>query len=66
MKIVVNGQPINTQNSITIAQLLKELKVEDKVMAVAINMEVIKKDKWSTHQIKEGDKLELLHFVGGG
>jgi len=66
MNIVVNGKEIDTKDNITIENLLKELKVEDKVMAVAVNMEIVKKDNWSSYEVKEGDKIELLHFVGGG
>jgi sulfur carrier protein len=66
MKIVVNGKELDVAKNIKVDELLKELKIEDKVMAVAINMEIVKKDNWQTHPIKEGDKVELLHFVGGG
>ena len=66
MNIVVNGEKLDISENYTISQLLEKLEVEDKVMAVAINMEIVKKDKWDTYKIEEGDKLELLHFVGGG
>ena len=66
MNVVVNGKELEIKDNITIQELLKELKIEQKVMAVAVNMEIVKKDKWSEHKIKENDKLELLHFVGGG
>jgi len=66
MNIIVNGEELNITKNYTISQLLQKLEVSNKVMAVAINMEIVKKDKWDTHNIKEGDKLELLHFVGGG
>jgi len=66
MNIIVNGEELNIPENSTISQLLQKLEVSSKVMAVAINMEIVKKDKWDTYKIKEGDKLELLHFVGGG
>ena len=66
MKIVVNAKEFEFDKNITIEELLDYLKVKDKVMAVAINMEIVKKDKWSTTSLKEGDRVELLHFVGGG
>ena len=66
MKIVVNGKELEFNNEITIKQLLVNLEIEDKVMAVAVNMEIVKKDNWSSRIIKEDDKIELLHFVGGG
>ena len=66
MNIIVNGKNLNFEKEITVEELLKFLKIEDKVMAVAINMEIVKKDMWSKHKIVENDKVELLHFVGGG
>jgi len=66
MNIIVNGKELNFTSEITIKELLKNLQIEDKVMAVAVNMEIIKKDNWENHKIKEADKIELLHFVGGG
>jgi len=66
MNIIVNGKNLEVKENITINELLEELKIKDKVMAVAINMEIVKKDNWHSHKIKKDDKLELLHFVGGG
>jgi sulfur carrier protein len=66
MNIVVNGEKLKVKNDITIEELLEELSIKDKVMAVAINMEIVKKEDWSKYIIQENDKLELLHFVGGG
>lgn len=65
MKIKVNGETKNT-NSKTILELLDELGIEEKVMAAAINLDVVKKEHWQTHPINEGDKIEFLQFVGGG
>lgn len=66
MNVIVNGKEINIKEETTVNELLNQLEIKDKVMAVAINMEIVKKDNWSNHLIKEGDKIELLHFVGGG
>jgi sulfur carrier protein len=66
MQIVVNGENKEVSESIKIGTLLRELGIEDKTMASAVNMEVVKKDKWDIYQLKEGDKVEFLHFVGGG
>lgn len=65
MQIIVNGETIQT-DSTTIAQLLNELGIIQKTMAAAINMEIVKKEKWNEATIKEGDKIEFLQFVGGG
>ena len=66
MKIVVNGEKKEFEEGITLAQIIEKLGIADKVMAAAVNMEVVKKDQWHSYRPKEGDKIELLHFVGGG
>jgi len=66
LNIVVNGKNLEIKKSATIINLLKNLKIEDKVMAVAVNMEIVKKNNWESCIIKENDKIELLQFVGGG
>ena len=66
MNVIINGESRVFKDNITLLALLKELSLEEKVMAAAINMNIIKQDSWKTHLVKEGDKLELLDFVGGG
>jgi sulfur carrier protein len=66
MQIIINGQTKEVSQNTTLLQLIKELKLEGKVMAAAINMEIVKKDKWDKTVLKEDDKIELLDFVGGG
>jgi len=66
MKIVVNGQEKVCNEKTTLAELLIELSLDGKVMAAAVNMNIVKQDSWSLHVLNDGDKLELLDFVGGG
>ncbi len=66
MTIIVNGESKEIVHGTTITKLIDSLGVKVQVMAAAVNMEIVKKDKWDTHQLNENDKVELLHFVGGG
>ena len=66
MKITVNGEDREYQDNISLQQLITKLNIEDKVMAAAVNMEIVKKDNWSSYRLKDNDRVELLHFVGGG
>ncbi len=66
MLIIINGESKEFKDDITLAQLLNQLSLDGKVMAAAVNMDIVKQDLWSKHQLKDGDKLELLDFVGGG
>lgn len=65
MKLTINGEEKET-NSQTISELLDELGIKDKVMASAINLEVVKKENYKTHKLKDNDRVEFLQFVGGG
>ncbi|WP_373036397.1 sulfur carrier protein ThiS [Sulfurimonas sp.] len=66
MNVVINGETREFENKITLAKLLKELSLEGKVMAAAVNMEIVKQGEWDNYRLKDEDKLELLDFVGGG
>lgn len=61
----VNGEEKESEAQ-TIQALLDELGIESKVMAAAVNMNVVKKELWESFQLNENDKIEFLEFVGGG
>ncbi len=64
--VTINGEKKEIPNDSTIADILKMLRIEEKVMAVAVNMEIVKKEEWGRYKPKEGDKIEFLGFTGGG
>ena len=66
MKLIINGEEREFEDSFSIEQILHKLQIKDKAMAVAVNMEIVKKDKWDSFIPKENDKIEVLQFVGGG
>lgn len=66
MQIIVNGESKEFKDGSTLGDILKELNIEDKVMAAAVNMQIVKQDSWKTYRLENKDKLELLDFVGGG
>ena len=64
MEIYVNGEKRVCDEHTTIATIVDSLGIS--IMAVALNMVVVKRDVWSETELKDEDKLELLSFVGGG
>jgi sulfur carrier protein len=66
MNIIINGETREFDNEMTLAKVLKELSLEGKVMAAAVNMEIVKQNDWESYILTDSDKLELLDFVGGG
>ena len=66
MQITVNGETREYREGITLADLVEDLGIKVKVMAAAVNMQVVKKADWKSHILHNDDRVELLHFVGGG
>lgn len=66
MRVFVNGEPREIAEETTLQHLLEELRIEEKVMAAAINTKIVKKEEWGQRVLQKHDRLELLHFVGGG
>ncbi|MEA3554518.1 MAG: sulfur carrier protein ThiS [Campylobacterota bacterium] len=66
MKLIINGETKVIEDGSSLQKIITDLEIEDKVMAAAVNMDIVKKDDWSNSHPQDGDKLELLQFVGGG
>ncbi|HIO70703.1 MAG TPA: sulfur carrier protein ThiS [Campylobacterales bacterium] len=66
MEVVVNGKKMEFPKGSTIEDILNKLQIRDKVMATAVNLEVVKKENWKNFTPKDGDRIEFLQFVGGG
>lgn len=66
MIVQVNGDNQHLSPDSTLYDLISFLKLSDKVMAAAVNMQIVKKTEWSRYILKPADKVELLDFVGGG
>ena len=66
MKLIINGETREFGSECTLQNVLNELSLDGKVMAAAVNMEIVKQDKWASYKLSNDDKIELLDFVGGG
>ncbi len=66
MQIKVNGETREMVEGSTMLDLIRSLGLEERVMASALNMEIVKQEAWNSTKLKEGDTIELLDFVGGG
>ncbi len=66
MKLIINGESREFEEAKTLQNILNELSLNGKVMAAAVNMEIVKQDNWSSFVLNDNDKLELLDFVAGG
>jgi len=66
MTIIKKKKKKELSENLTLAEILIFLSLEGKVMAAAVNMQIVKQDTWDVYELQDGDKLELLDFVGGG
>ena len=66
MEITVNGQSRQVAEGTTIAQLLEELQLPTKYLAVEVNLELVPRRQHAEHRLTQGDRLEVVTLVGGG
>ena len=66
MKLIVNGKTHVHKGAVTLPALLKELKIDGNRVAIMVNDNVIAGKERASFPLKEGDRIELLTFAGGG
>lgn len=64
--VVVNGEEQSVRRGITLAGLLSDLKLDPRAVVVEHNRRIVRRDDLATTSVGEGDRVELVHFVGGG
>jgi thiamine biosynthesis protein ThiS len=64
--ISVNGDPREVVEGSTVAQLLEELNIRPGRVVIELNRAIISREAYGSALLKEGDTLEIVHFVGGG
>lgn len=66
MKLIVNGEDREFSSISTVSALLEQLGMKPDRVAVELNRDLLPRDRWDKTKLSEGDKLEIVHFVGGG
>ncbi|HXZ79043.1 MAG TPA: sulfur carrier protein ThiS [Terriglobales bacterium] len=66
MRIQINGEEKNFPENLKLSELVENLGLKSDRLAIELNREVVPRQRWSEIQVNEGDKLEIVHFVGGG
>ena len=66
MTLTINGEDREFSSIQTLAELVALLGMKPDRVAVELNRELIRRDRWSETKLCDGDKLEIVHFVGGG
>ena len=65
MQVTINGKPEDVQAE-NVMEVLKYKEVDPHMVAVELNTQIVERDQLETTQVKDGDKLEFLFFMGGG
>ena len=66
MTIIVNGEERVVADALSVSGLLAELGIVGPGVAVEHNLRVLKRADWDATTLEDGDRLEIVHFVGGG
>jgi len=66
MTLNINGQEQKFSTPLSLASLVEQLGMKQDRVAVELNHEIIRRELWAETRLSDGDKLEIVHFVGGG
>jgi thiamine biosynthesis protein ThiS len=66
MKLIINGEDRSFENPLTLQGLVEQLGMKADRVAVELNRDIVPRDQWARTELVEGDRLEIVHFVGGG
>jgi sulfur carrier protein len=66
IQIQVNGESQYVAANATVVALIAQLELAQERLAIELNLDILPRTKWHETVLREGDKLEIVHFVGGG
>ena len=65
-KIQLNGKMLKIKENLSIKDLLRKYKLNEKSVAIELNGLILPKENYKKKKIKNKDKIEIVHFIGGG
>jgi sulfur carrier protein len=66
MQLFINGKEQSFNDQLTLSQLIEQLGMKGDRVAAELNREIVSRAQWPQTLLKDGDHLEIVHFVGGG
>ena len=66
MRIQVNGEPREFEENLSLPKLVAELNLKPEQIAIELNHNVVRRSQWENTLLQADDKVEIVHFVGGG
>lgn len=66
MNVFLNGEIREIPGNFNLEQLLQHFSLPSQRVAIELNKDVVRRKDWTTVKVSESDKIEIIHFVGGG
>jgi thiamine biosynthesis protein ThiS len=66
LKVIINGEEKQLAEGLKVADLIPLLDLKAERLAVELNRKIIRRASWQSTALADGDKIEIVHFVGGG
>ena len=66
MHIIINGENKELPETLSVAELIRQLELPQMRVAIEINREVVRRADWMLTLLRDGDRVEIVQFVGGG
>ncbi len=66
MKLHINGEARDFDGDLTLSQLVERLGMKPDRVAIELNRDIVPRDRWPSTLLQDGDRLEIVQFVGGG
>jgi len=66
MKITLNGEACQCEDQTTLQSFIEQQEISGKRIAVEVNLEIVPRSQFATHLLQEGDRVEVVHAIGGG
>jgi thiamine biosynthesis protein ThiS len=66
LRININGEPREVEADLSLPELISSLNLRPEQIAIELNQTVIRRAQWQATTLRDNDKLEIVHFVGGG
>jgi sulfur carrier protein len=66
LRITLNGEAKEFADGTTLLALVEQLRLAPERLAIELNFDVVRRDEWPRVKLSDGDRVEIVHFVGGG
>lgn len=66
MRVQINGEAREVAGELKLSELVSELSLAPERVAIELNKQVVRRDQWPATTLADGDRIEIVHFVGGG